>query len=310
MDGAPCMVGPRSLRELGPPYQPGCSENLTEQGERLDETARVCGNIGSSSLDTGHFGRGQRKGDVNRMIRQRVRRRGKRLRALNLEALERRELLDGTPVISEFMAVNNSALKDEDGDYSDWIELFNPGTTPVNLQGYWLTDQSDDLTGWRLPSVTLSPGSYQLVFASGKNRDDADGQLHTDFRLNNGGEYLALVAPDGETVLHEYAPTYPPQIADIAYGVAPDVQQTMLVGANASAKYRVPTDNSEQTMWPSVDFDDFNWASGTTGFGYDTGGPEADPMVESILALGPLGYWRFEEVALSPAVNSGTLAQR
>ncbi len=220
------------------------------------------------------------------MIRQREKQRGRKPRGLFLEGLERRELLDGAPVISEFMAVNDSTLKDEDGDYSDWIELFNPGKTPVNLQGYWLTDRSDDLTGWRLPNVTLGPGGFQLVFASGKNRDDADSELHTDFRLNNNGEYLALIAPDGETVVHEYAPTYPPQVANVAYGVAPDVQQTPLVTTNAAARYRVPTDNDEQTQWASIDFDDSAWTSGTTGFGYDTGAPESDPMVESIVAAG------------------------
>ncbi len=43
-------------------------------------------------------------------------------------------------VISEFMAENHGALTDEDGDTSDWIEIFNPGSEPVNLLNWSLTD--------------------------------------------------------------------------------------------------------------------------------------------------------------------------
>jgi len=241
------------------------------------------------------------------MIRRRVSRIGKRQRGLLLESLERRDLLAATPVISEFMAVNVSTLEDEDGDYSDWIELFNPGSEPVNLNGYWLTDRASDLTGWRVPDITIDPGGYRVIFASSKDRDDPDGELHTDFKLNSDGEYLALVGPDGTSVIHEYAPQYPPQVADVAYGVAPDVQSTNLVAPNVTARYHVPQSNLLQSQWALNDFNDATWSAGPTGIGYDTGEEESDPMVESILALNPLGYWRFEETSNTPAINEGSL---
>ncbi len=224
-----------------------------------------------------------------------------------LESLERRDLLAVTPVISEFMADNAQTLQDEDGDYSDWIELFNPGDTPVNLDGYWLTDNSDDLTGWRLPAVTLGPGGYQLVFASGKDRDDPDSELHADFRLSRGGDYLALVGTDGMTVLQDFAPEYPTQVTDVAYGVTPDVAQTPLIESGATASYHVPRSDLLQDQWTYLEFNDAAWSTGPTGLGYDTGAAELDPMVESILALDPLGYWRFEETENVPAVNLGSL---
>ena len=241
------------------------------------------------------------------MIRRRTSRIGKRHRGLLLESLERRDLLAMTPVISEFMAMNVTTLEDEDGDYSDWIELFNPGNEPVNLNGYWLTDRANDLTGWRVPDLTIGPGGYRVIFASGKDRDDPDGELHTDFRLSDEGEYLALVGPDGTSVVHEYAPQYPPQVADVAYGVAPDVQTTNLVAPNASARYHVPQSNLLQNQWPFVEFNDATWTDGNTGLGYDTGEEESDPMVEAILALDPLGYSRFEETENTPAINQGRL---
>ncbi len=127
------------------------------------------------------------------------------------------------PVISEFMASNATTLADADGEFSDWIELHNPDAAPVSLAGYHLTDDAAELNKWTFPAVTLPPGGYLVVFASDKNRTDPADELHTSFRLGAGGEYLALVAPDGTTVVSEFAPVYPPQFEDESFGPgAPD----------------------------------------------------------------------------------------
>lgn len=123
------------------------------------------------------------------------------------------------PVISEFMASNRTALADDDGSYPDWLEIHNPDTTPVDLNGWYLTDSARTLTKWRIPAVTIAPGGYLLVFASSKNRTDPTRQLHTNFELSAGGEYLGLIRPDGVTAASEYAPTFPPQVANISYGI-------------------------------------------------------------------------------------------
>jgi hypothetical protein len=68
------------------------------------------------------------------------------------------------------------------------------------------------------PPATLPANGYLVVFASGKNRIAAGGKLHTSFSLSADGEYLALVAPDGRTVVSAYAPLYPAQRADYSYG--------------------------------------------------------------------------------------------
>ena len=125
----------------------------------------------------------------------------------------------GAPLITEFMAANVSTLADEDGEFSDWIEIQNPDTTPISLAGYHLTDDAANLDKWTFPAVTLNPGAYLVVFASGKNRLDPAGRLHTDFQLSAEGEYLALVAPDGVTVLSAFAPFYPPQFENVSFGL-------------------------------------------------------------------------------------------
>ena len=106
--------------------------------------------------------------------------------------------------ITEFMADNRTTIEDEDGDASDWIEIFNSGTDPVNLEGYFLTDTADTLTMWSFPAVEIAENGFLLVFASGKDRRDPESELHANFRLSNDGEYLALVQPDGTSILAEF----------------------------------------------------------------------------------------------------------
>lgn len=125
---------------------------------------------------------------------------------------------DAEPLITEFMAANTTTLTDEDGAYSDWIEIHNPAGEPVNLDGWYLTDSAASKTKWQLPPVTVAAGQYVVIFASGKNRRDSNRNLHTNFALSAGGEYLGLIKPDGATVTSEFNPVFPPQTNDISYG--------------------------------------------------------------------------------------------
>ena len=120
-------------------------------------------------------------------------------------------------VLSEFLADNRSGLRDEDGARSDWIELRNLADEPVSLEGWFLTDNAAAPTQWRLPAVTLAPRGYLLVWASGKDRRDPARELHTNFKLSNEGEYLALVDPQ-TNVVDAFTPAYPPQQPDVSYG--------------------------------------------------------------------------------------------
>ncbi len=138
-------------------------------------------------------------------------------RVHRLEALEPRLPLAGDLVIAEIMADNQSTLKDEDGDASDWIEIYNRGTTTVDLEGWHLTDKADRLTQWEFPAGQLEPGHSLIVFASGKDRDDSGRELHSNFKLNADGEYLALVAPDGAQIVDQFNP-FPAQYTDVSYG--------------------------------------------------------------------------------------------
>jgi len=179
------------------------------------------------------------------------------------------------PVISEFLASNEAGLRDQDADTSDWVEIHNPDHETLDLGGWYLTDDVNDLEKWEFPAVQLSPSGYMVVFASGKNQRDPDGELHANFSLRAGGESLLLVEPDGVTVAHGY-PDYAPQFMDLSYGLSSDSTisqtETVLIPENAEAKALIPTDGSLGSSWRAAQFDDSPWLSGRTGVGYDYGG--------------------------------------
>ncbi|MDB4434061.1 lamin tail domain-containing protein [Akkermansiaceae bacterium] len=121
-------------------------------------------------------------------------------------------------VLNEILTNNQSGLEDGNGKKSDWIEIFNPNSQTINLEGFYLTDDSTIPTKWIFPAINIGSNGYLVVFASGDNAPDADANLHTNFRLTNSGEYLALVSPNGNTIEDVFSPTYPEQFGDISYG--------------------------------------------------------------------------------------------
>ncbi|MBL7153802.1 MAG: lamin tail domain-containing protein, partial [Phycisphaerae bacterium] len=131
-------------------------------------------------------------------------------------------------VINEFLAINDRILEDpcEAGEFPDWIEIYNPTEATISLGGWYLANwnrgSSDpDLTDWQFPDgIEIDAGDFRVVFASDKDiRDPNAPYLHTSFKLAQNDECLALVAPDGNTIVHQYAP-YPQQLSDISYGLA------------------------------------------------------------------------------------------
>lgn len=140
-------------------------------------------------------------------------------------------------VISEFLADNKDGLTDADGAHPDWIELENRGPSAVNLAGWFLTDDAQTPMKWQFPAVSLAADARLVVFASGKDRTNPAAVLHTNFQLQNSGEYLALIKPDGVTKTTEFAPQYPPQRPDISYGAGLLVVSDDLVHAGTAGKF-------------------------------------------------------------------------
>jgi len=190
------------------------------------------------------------------------------------------ELQEPLLIISEFMAINGSKqplsageLLDEDGDSSDWIEIYNPTQTAIDMDGWYLTESTVNLRQWKFPSVRIQPDNFMVIFASGKDRDDPDDELHTNFRLTGSAGFSALVKPDGETIEHAYY--YPQQFGNFSYGLSSGsavlATEIKLIEEYAPAKALIPTDNSLGLSWTETAFNDSQWRIGKTGVGYDYG---------------------------------------
>lgn len=213
----------------------------------------------------------------------------------------------GQVIISEFMADNERTLRDDLGAYSDWIEVFNKGTTNVNLLDWGLSDDPTKPFLWRFPAVTLASGNALVVFASGLDRRNAEATLHTNFKLSAGGEYLALTRPDGSKA-SEFA-DYPPQVPDVSFGFGRSSDASVLLGQGCEGVFQVPTDGRAGNTWTDVGFDETGWTRATNAIGFQADDEPGLTVRGDVLADAPLGYWRLETLNTGGALlNEGSLA--
>jgi hypothetical protein len=134
--------------------------------------------------------------------------------------------------INEAMASNAATKTDPQGQYDDWVEIYNFGSTPVDIGGMYLTDDPNDPVKWQIPAIdpvltTIAPGGRLLIWADGDI--DSPG-LHASFKLSAGGEELGLFDIDGATLIDSMA--FPELPADVSYGRYPD--------AGGDLRYFVP----------------------------------------------------------------------
>jgi hypothetical protein len=108
-------------------------------------------------------------------------------------------------VINELLTANQTGILDNANELEDWFEIYNPNTFPVNLSGYYFSDDPEVRNRWVVPStfpdsVTVPALGWLLFWADG---DPQQGVRHADFRLSNNGEYLCIASPDGYTLADE-----------------------------------------------------------------------------------------------------------
>jgi hypothetical protein len=124
-----------------------------------------------------------------------------------------------TVYLNEFLAsaTGPNGLVDEDGQAQGWIEIFNGASSPVDLNGWSLTDDPQKPGQWKFPAISLARGQYLTVFASGKDR--TSGNLHTNFKLGLAGKYLGLFhLANGTNAVSELTPGFPEQRSNYSYG--------------------------------------------------------------------------------------------
>jgi hypothetical protein len=109
-------------------------------------------------------------------------------------------------VINELLPKNQRYGSDQNGQFDDWIELYNLANQDIDISGFYLTDSKKDLKKWKIPSGTiLSKKGYLIIWADG---DSLQAGLHTNYKLSAEGENVVLVSPDEEIIdLVEYPTT-------------------------------------------------------------------------------------------------------
>lgn len=122
-------------------------------------------------------------------------------------------------VVNEIVASNSEGAMDEDGDNSDWVELYNTGPGSANLAGWGLSDDPAEPMKWTFPAVSLPAGAYLVVWASDKDRRDPAGELHANWKISAGGEDIVLTDAGGNTVDQMVGVALE---TDFAYGRNPD----------------------------------------------------------------------------------------
>ncbi|MEO1258294.1 MAG: CotH kinase family protein [Bacteroidota bacterium] len=94
-------------------------------------------------------------------------------------------------VVNEFMASNDNTIADSAGEYDDWLEIYSLSDVPIYLGNYFLSDNENIPNKWSMPDISIQPGEYLIFWADG---DEAQGDMHTSFKLSAGGEFIGIFA--------------------------------------------------------------------------------------------------------------------
>ena len=111
-------------------------------------------------------------------------------------------------VINELMPTNSTVVADQDGEYDDWIELYNLSEEDIDISRFYLSDKKDDLTRWQFPAGTvIRKKGYLIIWADGDSTTQAG--LHTNYKLSaEDGENVVLLTPEQQLIdLVEFPPT-------------------------------------------------------------------------------------------------------
>ncbi|MFD1144614.1 lamin tail domain-containing protein [Larkinella insperata] len=144
--------------------------------------------------------------------------------------------------INEFMA-SNTKKPDENGEFDDWIEIYNSNAQPIDIGGLYITDALNNLTQWRIPTTnpaltTIPAKGYLLLWADGQ---PAQGPLHVNIKLSKGGEAIGLSQLVGSTPTLIDSYTFGAQKDDVSMGRLPD-------GASTFKEFFVPTPGSKNVI--------------------------------------------------------------
>ncbi|NOX17963.1 MAG: T9SS type A sorting domain-containing protein [Chlorobi bacterium] len=123
--------------------------------------------------------------------------------------------------VNEFLASNDATNADENGDFDDWVELYNYGPVDIDITGMFLSDDIGNVTSYAFPPAVISSGGYLLVWCDKSDEDPVTDPdfYHSNFKLSASGE--AVIFSEYENTIVD-AIFYGEQQTDISYGRYPD----------------------------------------------------------------------------------------
>lgn len=122
---------------------------------------------------------------------------------------------DSTVLINEIMSSNKNYARAYNGEFYDWVELYNNTDRDICLEGYYFSDSASEPLKWSFPAVTIPAHSYLTVYLSGLDVWDGISEVHTNFRLTSFGETLLLSMPSGKVLQQIDVPSMP---TNVSYG--------------------------------------------------------------------------------------------
>ena len=172
--------------------------------------------------------------------------------------------------VNEYQSSNDTTIVDFQGDNPDWLELYNMADSAVNLQGWFLSDDPEDLFKWQFPLVIIPSDYYMLVFASDKDTIFPNGEIHINFKISNGDESLYLSNADSMLLDVALATDL---LSDWSFGRFPDGDEDWLY-------FNIPTPGESNGTQPFVDFAGSPTFSQNAGFSQNPFFLEIQPATE------------------------------
>ncbi len=162
------------------------------------------------------------------------------------------QLSGQTIFINEFMASNDQTIADENGEFDDWVEIYNAGTTSFDLGGKYVTDDLSEPNQWQIPTTnpiltTVPAGGYLIIWFDG---NEEQGPLHVSPKLGGGGEQIGLYEADGSTPIDTL--TYREQTTDISAGRFPDGSPTFFTFNIPSPEVANMEPPMEEVVTPTI----------------------------------------------------------
>ncbi len=144
-------------------------------------------------------------------------------------------------LISEVMSSNTITITDENNEYDDWFEIYNPQTYTIDLSGKYLTDKEDNLTKWQIPEgTTIAPDQFLLFWC---DEDQDQGSNHTNFKISATGEFLAIVDSDGLSIIDSII--IPSLMSDESYARANNIGEWFITITSTPGTSNIITDVKE-----------------------------------------------------------------